>query len=101
MPQENRMKTQRFAQVSSPIESSKRGSVQMGVKRLNVRPLAIVFLFALLPQWSSATLAQTVTGTIVGTATDQTGAVLPNAWVTIASIDTGLTRAVGTSRKRR
>jgi carboxypeptidase family protein/TonB-dependent receptor-like protein len=74
------MKTQRLVPVSSPIEL-----------------LVIVCLFVLLPQLSSATLAQTFTGTIVGTATDRTGGVLPNATVSFTSVDTGLTRSVQTS----
>ena len=78
------MKGQRFVQVSSLIELSKRGCV-------------IAFLFSFLPVFSSAILAQTSTSTIVGTLTDQTGAVLPNATVRTINVDTGQTRVARTN----
>lgn len=42
-------------------------------------------------------MAQVPTGTIVGTVTDESGAVVPNADVTITNKDTGLRRALKTS----
>lgn len=51
---------------------------------------AVVFLLAL----STPLIAQTPTGTIVGTVTDQLGAVLPNAVVTITNKDTGANRVL-------
>jgi len=44
----------------------------------------------------SASLAQAVTGTILGQITDSTGAVMPGATVTLTHTGTGLTRAVVT-----
>jgi Carboxypeptidase regulatory-like domain len=40
----------------------------------------------------AASVAQVQTGTITGTVRDKTGAVIPNAHVTIKSLDTGATR---------
>src|SRR5262245_62050251 len=39
-------------------------------------------------------VAQTTTGTILGTAKDQTGAVLPGVTITIRNLDTGAVREV-------
>jgi hypothetical protein len=55
------------------------------------RILYVVALLGLLP---APTLAQTVSGTILGTVTDSTGAVVANAKVTIVNEGTGLTRVV-------
>ncbi|MBI4458725.1 MAG: carboxypeptidase regulatory-like domain-containing protein, partial [Acidobacteria bacterium] len=52
--------------------------------------LGLVFLF------SSAALAQTATGSITGTARDTSGAVVPNATVTIKHLESGLTRTAET-----
>ena len=41
-----------------------------------------------------AAVAQVTTATIVGTITDQSGAILPSAQVTARNVDTGLTRTV-------
>src|SRR5262249_29738490 len=57
------------------------------------------------PRWTlitllllcAASIAQVQTGTIVGTVHDNTGAVIPNAHVTIKSLDTGVTRDTVTS----
>ena len=45
----------------------------------------------------SPLLAQKITGTISGVVTDPTGAVVPQATVTITNIDTALTRTVTTN----
>jgi hypothetical protein len=54
--------------------------------------LAISFLVA-----APLTQAQTATGTILGTVTDSSGAVIPNASVTIANKATGITRTLTTN----
>ena len=56
------------------------------------RVLSAVFLVASLIPASLA--AQAVTGTILGAVTDDTGAILPGATVTITHTDTGLVRTV-------
>jgi outer membrane receptor protein involved in Fe transport len=47
--------------------------------------------------WSVATYAQTVTGTLQGTVTDSTGAVVPNAEVVIRNVETGQQRNLSTN----
>ena len=44
--------------------------------------------------------AQTVAGTIVGTATDQSGALLPGVTVTVTNTATGVSKTVGDQRSR-
>ncbi len=53
--------------------------------------LRIILLVSLFP---ISLAAQAVTGTILGTVTDDTGAILPGATVTITHTDTGLVRTV-------
>jgi hypothetical protein len=53
--------------------------------------MALVFLFA------TTLLAQTFRGTVLGTVTDSSGALLPNAKVTVLQVATGLERTVQTS----
>jgi Carboxypeptidase regulatory-like domain/TonB dependent receptor len=63
------------------------------------KSLCLRFLFVLLVAligFSASTLAQT-TGTIVGTVTDPSGAVVPNVTVTLTNTDTGLTRVIPTN----
>src|SRR5215510_686941 len=50
----------------------------------------LVFLFL----WSPALRAQAVSGTILGTVQDSSGAAVPGASVTIVNSETGLTRSV-------
>jgi outer membrane receptor protein involved in Fe transport len=56
---------------------------------------AVLVLFA--PSLSTPAAAQTVTGTMQGTARDTSGAVLPGVTITIASVETGGTREVVTN----
>jgi hypothetical protein len=56
--------------------------------------VASVALLLLL--WSPALRAQAVSGTILGTVQDSSGASVPGASVTIVNSETGLTRAVTT-----
>ena len=68
-----------------------------------VRPACAVFtalLVLLVPHLSTLStpaFAQTVTGTMQGTARDTSDAVLPGVTVTIASVNTGATRDVVTN----
>jgi hypothetical protein len=56
--------------------------------------LVVVSLFIV---WAPSLMAQTAaTGGLTGTVTDQTGAVVPNATVTVTSADTGQARTVTT-----
>ena len=50
-----------------------------------------VLLYALVP---SAALAQATTGTIYGTVTDESHAVLPGATITVKNVETGATRTL-------
>jgi hypothetical protein len=65
--------------------------------RTHVSPFAVLFLglFALFPTLN--TTAQVVNGTISGTVTDATGAVIPNAHVVIHNDDVGVERTLTTS----
>ena len=48
----------------------------------------------------STGFAQTTTGTILGTVTDQAGAIVPGATVTIKNIETGVTRSITTDESK-
>jgi hypothetical protein len=61
-----------------------------------MRRLGLMMLLAAM--MCVAASAQETTGTITGTTTDQTGAVLPGVSVTIRNIDTGVTRSVVTNQ---
>jgi hypothetical protein len=67
--------------------------------RLTFQYLRTVALFAILAATfgGSSVLAQTTTGRIVGTVTDESGAVIPGVVVGIRNPDTGLTREVLTN----
>lgn len=60
-----------------------------------IRDLAALCL--IVGAWAVAAPAQTTKGTIVGTVTDTTGRVVPNATVTITNVATGAERRVTTS----
>lgn len=62
------------------------------MKRLNVLLLAVLFLAAISP-------AQEATGRIFGTVSDSTGAVIPNAQVTIVNLATRAVRKTETDRE--
>src|SRR5437588_9226974 len=54
--------------------------------------LVTVLLFTLSPAW-----AQTITGSITGTVTDQAGGVVPNATVTAKNVNTNITTETKTN----
>ena len=72
------------------------------MKLVNAPPRAMVILsslvisFMLMGVAARAVSAQVLYGSIVGTLTDQTGAVVPKATVTVANSNTGLSRQVTT-----
>src|SRR5258708_35762621 len=60
--------------------------------------LGMICRFLLLPTLSaSLALSQAVSGTLLGTITDATGASVPNAIVTITEVNTGIVRSTKTS----
>src|SRR5437667_875852 len=63
------------------------------IMRLNRTARSVVtrFVFAFLIGYLSALWAQTATGRIVGTLTDQTGAIIPGATITATNMDTMVT----------
>src|SRR5262249_7965139 len=61
--------------------------------------LRVLFSIAFAMLISSATHAQTVTGTLQGRVTDQAGAVLPAVTITIRNTETGQERAVTTNEE--
>src|SRR6185295_17425503 len=65
------------------------------MRRSRMRTLGLMML--VVAALSSAAAAQETTGTITGTTTDQTGAVLPGVTVTIKNVDTGATRSAVTN----
>src|SRR5262245_22757848 len=79
--------------------TTRQGSRETNMKSragvLGARGLGIVLLgLAMLAPGIAA--AQAVTGTILGTVTDSTGAVIAGAKVTVTNVDTGLSRTVTT-----
>ena len=69
------------------------GSASRGLRRLRPVCLFVLLLFTLALNVQSAA-AQAVSGTLLGTVTDNTGGVLPGAIVTITHIETGRVRTV-------
>ncbi len=57
----------------------------------------LLFLLAATIGWSIAIYAQTVTGTLQGTVTDTTGAVVPGAEVVVRNMETGQERNLKTN----
>ena len=52
---------------------------------------------AAMTAWVPAARAQNASGSIIGTVSDSTGAVVPGAQVTIKSVSTGLTQTLTTT----
>ncbi|MCZ6876623.1 MAG: carboxypeptidase regulatory-like domain-containing protein [Acidobacteria bacterium] len=67
------------------------------MKKQTCRPFILLFAFALCVVWAGA---QNV-GTISGTVSDETGAVLPGSTVEVVNLDTGATRVVVTDDEGR
>ena len=67
--------------------------------RLRFLRLVLSALSLTLAVWAmpAPALAQTVTGTMQGTVTDQSGAVIPGVTITIRNVDTGQERVVTTN----
>ena len=61
------------------------------------RSAALVVILFVSILWTSTASAQVATGTISGTITDNTGAVLPGVTVVILNQDTGISRTVLTN----
>jgi hypothetical protein len=62
-----------------------------------IRGASLVFLaFAVIPLLPSGLYPQVVGGTLSGTVTDQSGAVIPSAEISIKNTTTGVTRSVTT-----
>src|SRR2546429_9380158 len=61
----------------------------------NLRSICILFLLALLA--TSLAYSQAVSGSLVGTLSDSSGAVIVNAKITITERDTGFTRSTTTN----
>ncbi len=62
-----------------------------------MRIVQLVSAIVLVGLLSTSVAAQTVTGTVQGTVTDSTGAVLPGATVSLRNLDTGATRSLATN----
>ncbi|QHN03582.1 hypothetical protein FTO74_09520 [Granulicella sp. WH15] len=62
----------------------------LGIGRRTLRTLTV--LVAFLAAISGQSIGQTTTGSVYGTVTDQTDAVIPNAAITITSVQTGITQ---------
>src|SRR5262249_54831392 len=64
----------------------------MGEKTMRFRILAVVAIALLVLASGAAVWSQTVQGVITGTVTDPTGAVVPNATVTITNVGTNISQ---------
>src|ERR1700739_3228613 len=62
-------------------------------RTLNLRLMAPVFLLTIILSFTSAAFAQLTTADILGTVTDPTGAVIPNANITLKNLDTNEMRS--------
>src|SRR5260370_21604730 len=65
--------------------------------RLHKLSRQALFTFSVLSLFAINTLAQTPTGTVVGTIFDQNGAAIPSAHITISDVATGTARATASS----
>jgi len=61
-----------------------------------VKRAVVLCLIVAASLWPRPVAAQAVTGTILGSVTDTTGAAVPGATVTLTNLGTGLTRTVVT-----
>src|SRR5262247_3832194 len=65
--------------------------------RTRTWPYRIVLCLGVLIMSSVAAIGQLTTGTIAGTVTDQSGAAVPGATVTLKNTDTGVSRTAQTA----
>src|SRR5260370_28171237 len=64
---------------------------------MNLRMRCVIFCCAALLLFCHAAVSQTFYGSIVGTVTDTSGAVIPGAKVTVTNLGTTETHSMGTS----
>lgn len=67
------------------------------MKRLSTILVSLVFAASLLAIFSSSANSQSITATVTGEVTDQAGAVVQGATVTITSVETGLSKTAQTN----
>ncbi len=65
--------------------------------RHSIRRIIFLLLPVIVVTWALRTNAQAVFGSIVGTVTDPTGAVIPHATVTVTDVDKGVSQTVETN----
>ena len=78
----------------SHIEAKRIGTLQRHLSFVSLLGFALWISLFVVPSWG-----QVSTGAVVGTVTDQTGAVIPNATVVITNLDTQMERTTQTNKQ--